>query len=265
MLDSTTDSCESRPPSADPGTFEEEIGSVMSESGINRIVLPKSANLLSDRLRDMILRGNFAPGDLLPAERALVQETGLSRGSVREALRILETEGLVEITRGRSGGIRVSMPKRDMLTRSVELFVRANAVSLSALLDCRAAIEPMLARLAARHRTAAELAELEDLHQRFADSIEDLARYRSINYRWHLKIAECSRNEPLTALIQAILTTALEATAYEKVTTPPNRQRAIEAHSHVMEAIRRQDAEAAADAMETHLTAYSKLTQAAEQ
>lgn len=234
----------------------------MNELGIAKIVLPKSSVLLADRLRELILRGTLAQGELLPPERSLVQETGLSRGSVREALRVLEAEGLVEIIRGRTGGTRVAAPKRAALARSVELFVRANSVSLTALLDCRAAIEPMLARLAARNRTEDELRELEALQTSFEASVDDLARYRAINYRWHRQIAYCSRNEPLTALTEAILVTAQEAKAYERVTTPANRLRAIEMHSVVMDAIRRQDAEAAADAMENHLTVYSQLVEA---
>lgn len=230
-------------------------------NGIRRITLPKSSHLLSDRLREMILRGSFTVGDMLPSERSLVQETGLSRGSVREALHRLESEGLVETVRGRSGGTRVAAPRRDQLTRSVELFVRANAVSLSALLDCRAAIEPMLARLAARHRSAAELAELEELQRRFAAAIDDLPSYRALNYRWHRQIAVCSRNEPLTALIDAVLSTALDSRGYERVTTPENRLLAIAAHEEVMGAIRAQDPEAAAAAMEEHLTVYARITQ----
>lgn len=233
----------------------------MNEFGIAKIVLPKSSVLLADRLREMILRGPLMQGELLPSERSLVEETGLSRGSVREALRMLESEGLVEVLRGRTGGTRIAAPKREMLARSVELFVRANSVSLTALLDCRAAIEPMLARLAARNRTEDELRELESLHASFEAAIDDLGRYRVINYRWHRLVAHCSRNEPLIALTEAILITAQEAKAYERVTIMPNRIRAIEMHSKVMDAIRRQDAEAAADAMEEHLTVYSKLVE----
>lgn len=229
--------------------------------GIQNIQLPKSSSLLSDRLRDMIMRGELTIGDMLPSERNLVTETGLSRGSVREALRTLEAEGLLETVRGRSGGTRVAAPQRGALTRSVELFVRANSVSPTALLDCRAAVEPMLARLAAKHRTDEEMAELETLHRQFQDAVEDLPKYRAINYRWHQRIAYSSGNEPLIALIDAILTTALEASAYERVTTPENRQIAIAGHDRVMTAMRVRDGEGAAEAMEEHLMSYSKAAQ----
>lgn len=232
--------------------------------GISRVVIPKSSDLFADRLREMILRGTLATGDMLPPERSLVEESGLSRGSVREALRTLEAEGLVETVRGRSGGTRVAAPRRDSLTRSVEIFVRANAVSLSALLDCRAAIEPMLARLAARRRTSDELQELEAQHKKFRESKHDLITYRAVNYRWHRQIAYCSRNEPLIVLIDAILTTAHEARGFERVTTQNNQEIAIEAHEIVMEAIRKQDEDAAAAAMEAHLVVYSRVTQVSE-
>lgn len=232
--------------------------------GITRIMIPKSSDLFADRLREMILRGSLVTGDMLPSERSLVEESGLSRGSVREALRTLEAEGLVETVRGRLGGTRVVAPRRDSLTRSVEIFVRANAVSLSALLDCRAAIEPMLARLAARNRTEEELEELEALQKQFRESKDDLITYRAVNYRWHRQIAYCSRNEPLIILIDAILTTAHEARGFERVTTQDNREIAIEAHEVVMDAIRNQDEEAAAAAMEAHLVGYSRVTQVSE-
>lgn len=232
---------------------------------IPRIAARKTAERLADELRDMILSGHYVSGDMLPPERDLVTETGFSRGSVREALRVLQTEGLVEISLGRSGGARVTAPKRATLARSVELFVRTNGVALSALLDARAAVEPMLARLAALHHTEEEMAALEQMHAEFSEAVEELVKYRRLNYRWHLAIAHASRNEPLAALMEAILATGLEATAYENVTTYANRLTAIKAHDQVMAALRARDGEGAAQAMEEHLTAYSGLVKLVEQ
>jgi len=231
---------------------------------IPRLAARNTAERLADQLREMILRGDYLSGDMLPPERELVVETGLSRGSVREALRVLQTEGLVEISLGRTGGARVTAPKRAMLARSVELFVRTNGVALAELLDARAAVEPMMARLAAQNCTEAELALLEDLHRHFGESLDDVVRYRRLNYRWHLAIAQASRNAPLTALMEAILATGLEATAYEGVSTPENRVTAFEAHEQVMEALRARDPDQAASAMEAHLTTYSTIVKRME-
>lgn len=230
---------------------------------ISRVVVPKASGLLAGRLREMIVQGRVSSGDMLPPERDLVIESGLSRGSVREALKILETEGLVEIRSGRAGGARVTVPKRIDLVRSTELFLRANGVTLESLLDCRIAIEPMLARLTARNRTQAELEHLHELHEKFAASVDDTPRYRTINFQWHLAIARASRNEPLTALMEAISTPVLEAIGYENVTTPTTRREAVAAHARIMAAIDAGDADAASEAMEAHLTVYDALVKPA--
>ena len=222
------------------------------------LVLPKAPGLLADRLREMILKGQYSSGDMLPTERDLVIESGLSRGSVREALKILETEGLIEIRTGRSGGARVTTPKRDSLARTVEVFMRANAIKLDDMLDCRLATEPMLARLAARRRTAEELETIKTLHAQFSTSVDDLPLYRSINFKWHLAVARASRNEPLIALMEAIATPVLEATGYENYTTSRTRREAVKAHAAIVKAIQEQDEEGAAAAMQAHLSAYTK-------
>jgi GntR family transcriptional regulator, transcriptional repressor for pyruvate dehydrogenase complex len=231
----------------------------MSQPAISRMIVPKASGVLATRLRELILKGQFASGKLLPPERDLVTESGLSRGSVREALKILETEGLVEIKSGRTGGSRVTSPKRTALARSTEIFVRANGVNLESLLDCRIAVEPMLAKLTARNRTEAELEHLRKLHVKFEKSVNDIQRYRRINFQWHLAIAAASRNEPLTALMEAIATPVFEATGYEVVTTPKTRREAVKAHAAVLDAIARRDGATAARAMEGHLTSYSAI------
>lgn len=220
--------------------------------------------VLRDDLRSLIVSGKVPIGELLPSERSLVEEYGLSRGSVREAIRELEAEGLIEVNRGRFGGSRVIVPSRDRLVHLVDIFVRANGVSLSAILECRSAIEPMTARLAVRHMTPDAMARIEALHAKFIASVDDLKTYRQTNYDWHLEIAQVSGNEPLLALIEPVLSIASSSTEYEKVTTPENRLRAISAHEDVMAAIRVNDAEGAALAMGAHLMSYSRITRELE-
>ncbi|CAN5803616.1 hypothetical protein BH23PSE1_BH23PSE1_02390 [soil metagenome] len=80
-----------------------------------------------------------------------------------------------------------------------------------------------------------------------------------MNFEWHLAIARASRNEPPTALMEAISTPVIEATGDENVTTPATRREAVAAHGRVMAAVGRGDAKAAAEAMQAHLTAYTSL------
>src|SRR5438105_9498602 len=88
------------------------------------IRVPKSSEVLASQLRVHILDGSIGDGMALPAERDLVAQTGLSRGSVREALRILHTEGLITTRSGRLGGSVARRPGDDALARYIGLFVQ---------------------------------------------------------------------------------------------------------------------------------------------
>lgn len=228
-------------------------------SGIVPIFVPKASDILAARLRDLILAGKFQAGDMLPTERELVAESGLSRASVREALRVLEAENLVATRPGRLGGSMVTLPGRKSVSRSVELFIRTHGIRLESLLDCRLAVEPMMAKLAATRRTEEELAEMERLHEAFLASGDDVASYKQINLEWHLSVARASRNEPLIALMEAISDSILRAADYRQVTTDEIRREAFLAHTKVMQAVKSGDADMAFKSMERHVSAYSTV------
>ena len=227
-----------------------------SQAKISPVVVPKAADVLALQLREMIVQGRLTPGSFLPSERQLVEDSGLSRTSVRDALRVLESEGLISTKVGRSGGSMVTLPGRDAVARSVELFVRTHGIRLGSLLECRVAVEPTLARLAARERTAEQMDEIADLHERFVASQEDVPRYKAINLDWHLAIARASGNEPLIALMEAIAMPVRDAMDYQHVTTPDLRRAAVQAHTAILQAIRDRDEEAASKRMARHVTAY---------
>jgi DNA-binding FadR family transcriptional regulator len=226
---------------------------------IRPVVVPKASDVLAERLRNLIVEGHFSPGDLLPTERELVVEAGLSRTSVRDALRVLESEGLISTKAGRTGGSMVTLPGRASVARSVELFVRTHGIRLDSLLECRVAVEPTLARLAALKRTDAQLAEMTEIHRQFVASVDDVPDYKRINLDWHLAIARASGNEPLTALMEAIATPIRDAQDYRHVTTPDLRAAAVKAHTVILKAIADRDGDAAFKRMERHVTAYREV------
>ena len=87
--------------------------------------VPKASDVLADDLRERILRGDFPVDTALPPERELVNQTRMSRATIREALRILEVQGLVRVKTGRAGGAYVSRPGQDSVADSVDLLIRA--------------------------------------------------------------------------------------------------------------------------------------------
>jgi DNA-binding FadR family transcriptional regulator len=227
------------------------------------VLVPRASDILAAKLRDIILSGRIPPGGVLPTERELVAQSGLSRASVREALRVLEVEGLISTRVGRSGGSTVTLPGRASVARSLELFVRSQGIRLEALLECRIGVEPLLASLAARKRTEAQLAEMKAIHEQFAASVNDIASYKKLNLDWHLAVARASGNEPLIAFMEAIAQPILAASSYHQVTTDAARQEAVRTHAWILRAIERQDDKAAFSRMERHVSAYSALAREA--
>jgi len=223
------------------------------------IQVPKASDILAARLRDLILSGRIPPGQSLPTERALVSESGLSRSSVRDALRLLEVEELIVTRPGRAGGSTVRRPGRSSVARSMQLFVRSHGIRLEALLECRVGVEPFLASLAATNHTESELAEIRDIHHRFEASEHDVSAYKRLNLDWHLAVARASRNEVLIALMEAISQPILDAAGYQEVTTPEIRHEAIRAHCAIMQALERRDSKAAFSRMEKHVAAYAAI------
>jgi DNA-binding FadR family transcriptional regulator len=230
-----------------------------SGSLIAPVIVPKASDILASRLRDLIVNGQFTPGDFLPTERELVAESGLSRTSVRDALRVLESDGLITTKVGRTGGSMVTLPGRESVARSVELFLRTHGIRLESLLECRVAVEPTLARLAARRRTQAQLDEMTALHERFIASCDDVPAYKAINLEWHLSIARASGNEPLMALMEAVSTAIKDASDYQHVTTPERRAEAVKAHTVILKAIADQDEAAAFKRMDRHVSTYRDI------
>lgn len=226
---------------------------------LDPIIVPKASDILAAKLRDLILSSRIAPGDTLPTERDLVLESGLSRSSVREALRVLEVEGLIVTRPGRAGGSTVQLPGRSSIARSMQLFVRSHAIRLEALLECRLAVEPFLAGRAALNRTDRELAEMREIHARFANSQDDVSAYKRLNLDWHLAVARASRNEVLIALMESISQPIFDAAAYHQVTTPQIRREAIQAHAAILQAIEARDSKLAFNRMQKHLSAYSSV------
>ena len=234
----------------------------MPEIKLGPIRVPKSSDVLADQLRKQILADGPAAGMALPTERDLVIQTGLSRGSVREALRILEAEGLIQTRPGRQGGSVARQPGDESLAKYIGLFVQGRGISLNSLLQTREAIEPALAALAAVNRSEEELGQLSQVTQRLEDAFADTPLYLAENVNWHCAIAAASHNELLRAFMVAISNMIFKGSAIKDFATEDVRKVVIKAHRRILDAIIKQDPEAASRRMARHLSALTKQVQA---
>lgn len=224
---------------------------------LSPIVVPKTSDVLASELRRQILSGLLPPGALLPAERELVTQTGLSRGSVRDALRILESENLVITRPGRYGGSVANKPDDESLKRSISSFVHGRGITLLSLLQTREAIEPSLAALAAKNRTEDELKALFEVTARVENAFLTPPEFLRENVEWHMAIASASHNELLRAFLHSISNMVYKASAIENFATEEVRNHVVYAHRRILEAISAQDASLAGRRMALHLAAVT--------
>lgn len=232
-------------------------------SALGKIKVPKSCDVLAEKLQQAILSGDYPPGAALPTERELVSTTGLSRGSIREALRILEAQGLVYTRAGRYGGSVVSRPTDALLDRHINLFAKGNDVSLHSLVETRQALEPMVAYLAARNRTEDDLAELRRISALLEASLTDVPHFLEENAAWHSALSAASHNELLRALTSSISGLMMEASRIDNFASEDVRRLVTRAHRRILDAIEVQDGDAARRRSARDVEAYAKYLEAA--
>ncbi|HWU23741.1 MAG TPA: FCD domain-containing protein [Nocardioides sp.] len=220
-----------------------------------RLRVPKASDLLAEELATRISTGELAEGTALPPERVLVEQTMLSRTSVREALRILELRGFVEIRPGRGGGAFVRRPTGHQLATSALLVVRGTHVSLASLLLTRAAVEPTCAGLAALRRTPADLGALEEADGAMRAAC-DVATFLQANVDWHMAVARASCNELLAGLMEALAGLIYDATGHAGTVDAQVRTETCRAHRAITAAVRTGDRELARHRMQRHVEAY---------
>ncbi len=117
--------------------------------------VPKAAERIALSIRRQIVQGHLQPDDPLPSEQDMMTHFGVSRPTLREALRILESESLVEIRRGVKGGAVVRRPLPHVAARHVSLLLQLEGTTMAEVYECRVALEPVAARYAARRGQAA--------------------------------------------------------------------------------------------------------------
>jgi GntR family transcriptional repressor for pyruvate dehydrogenase complex len=167
--------------------------------------VPASApELMASELRRAIALGAFEPGERLPTERTLAERLGVSRMTVRAAMRILAADGLVTTVRGRTGGTVVATgPDASGAPHDAASRIDSFVLHVHDNLECRLAVEPLAAQLAAERATAEERESLRELLDVPASGIR---HYRMLDSRLHMTIARAARNESLLPIIETLRT-----------------------------------------------------------
>jgi GntR family transcriptional repressor for pyruvate dehydrogenase complex len=194
-------------------------------------------------MKDYVASDGTEVGQKLPTEKEWCENLSVGRGTVREAFRILEARGLVEIKPGR-GAFLVS--KKELGQEELAEWFLKNEVELKDYIEVRSAVEPLCARLIARRASDSELEQLERVHQRFIRAVEeeDIAGMAKYDERFHKHIVECSRNKMLIFICKKI-DECIRDFRLKTFQVPQNARNAIKAHQDIVDAIKARDEEVA--------------------
>jgi len=208
------------------------------------------------QIKTMISEGRLKSGDQLPPERDLAEKFVVSRTSVREALRALESLGLVEIRPGEGTFVReVSV---ESLIEPLAMVMASQREAIGELFEARRLLEPVIAGLAAGRATPEELQEMGRILE---DQAKEIAAGRTglpQDAQFHAAIASAAHNRAITRLVHGIMD-LLGQSREESLNTPGRPVQSHEDHRRILEAITRRDVAAAEQAMRDHVTAVEAL------
>ena len=214
-------------------------------------VYEQVARQLQQRIID-----ELKPGDLLPPERELVQMLGVSRSSVRDAIRSLELVGLLEPRQGI--GTVVREPSADSSANPLAGILLQKRKLVGELLDVRKMIEPPLARRAALHASEVAIAEMEQILTRQKEKVSRGELAIEEDSEFHYAIALASANSVVLKVVD-VLMDLLRETRERSLQVEGRQQKALAGHQRILAALKRRDASAAEAAMRRHLEEIEKI------
>lgn len=245
--------------SAAGGTMVDLIPSDKLIMGMIGSIRPVATyELVVEQVKRAISLGRFVPGDKLPPERDLAAQMLVSRTTIREAMRVLEGEGLIQVKRGATGGLVVKA-QSGLRPNEIETYMEAQREMLDTIYEYRIANECMAARLAATRRSKEQLRRMASALRAMGQLCEtpelratmaNIARFRALDSEFHLAVAEASGNQLIKRAVEDARTAMFLpiGKVFKKLEDSAN-----EHHETIFAAISDGDPDRAAEAMRCHI------------
>ncbi|SDM47800.1 FadR/GntR family transcriptional regulator [Allokutzneria albata] len=214
---------------------------------------PRLYEQVLHRLREYVSANGLGKGDKLPTERDLAERLRVSRASVKQAIVVLEVQGLVDVRQGGGIFLRADTLDGEPVTELVERRRR-----LPDVLEAREALETKLAELAAQRRTEEDLRRIDAALELMAELIENGSGVDEGDRRFHEAIAAAARSTLLADFMKAIAGQVAESRR-ESLRQPGRPSRSLAQHRAIAEAIRAGDGRAASAAMRRHLKTVARV------
>ena len=214
-----------------------------------------AADVLTENIRNLILSGELKPGYEFPHEEEFCKELGVSRGTLREAYKALETSGYIKRVKGH--GTIVS--ELSQIMEAAPFGEKIRLVNLVELMEFREMIETEATRFAALRATKEDIEVLEEVVKMMAQNMEDITKFDTYNVHFHMQIAYASKN-PLLISSMKPLEDSISRGVFSafRIDTPENMSEAIVFHKNILEAVKNKDVEKAGDSMRSHLQSVTR-------
>jgi len=220
----------------------------------SRVTAGRVSNLIVDQIRLLIRDGQLTAGDRLPSERELGERFGVSRVTVREALRGLEANGLVTIRVGARGGAFVTAPTSAQVGEGISDMLTFSVVEPTDVTEARQVLELGIVPLVCQRADEQDIAELLEICDRAEAMLEsDNAYSVSLSAEFHVRVAKASHNPAIEMLAQSFHGPVLASLVRAQEEDPKVGIVGTAEHREFVLAVQRRDVEAATDVMSRHL------------
>jgi GntR family transcriptional repressor for pyruvate dehydrogenase complex len=228
------------PSPAEPGLF-------------SRVSVGRISEIIVDQIRLLMRQGQLKPGDRLPPERDLCERFGVSRVTVREALRMLESSGLVEIRVGARGGAFVTAPSSDRVGEGLADLLTLSVISAADVTEVRMILEAGIVPLVCERATEEDLAELEAICQRSEAALAAGDYSMDLSLEFHIRVAQSTHNPAVVMLVESFRGPILMSLQQAHEAAPEMGGLGTREHQQFIQAVRRRDADTASTIMREHL------------
>lgn len=206
---------------------------------------------IAEELIEKIKTGEWKTDQKLPSERELAEQYGVGRNVVREALKVLSEKCLVRVVTGK--GNYVTEPGSESLQNKMEEVLDSSRFSQKDIIDAREAIEMAIAKATIQNATPEEIRELRGIYQRMEHVVDDRAAFAAEDARFHLALADCSRNEVLKMMTITLNNVTDRAAFHNANKSYEFSRHAQKEHKDMVDAIAKRDLRMLQDAVERHI------------
>jgi GntR family transcriptional regulator, transcriptional repressor for pyruvate dehydrogenase complex len=220
---------------------------------LSRVSIGRISDVIVEQVRLLIRRGHLLVGDRLPSERELCERFGVSRVTVREALRVLEANGLVEIRVGARGGAFVTAPSSRLVGEGIADLISLATITADEVTEARRVFELGIVPLVCERATEEDIAALYEICDRSSAQLSGDDDPLELSAEWHARYAQAAHNRAVAMLVAALHGPLLMALEKARQVAPPRGRRGVEEHRALVDAIADRDMARATTLMSTHL------------